>query len=197
MAPDVVADVCSTTQFDDDESVVAAFVLVMAWGSGTSNPRSLRNTRSALSDATRAATALRDSASALKAATEIETAQLAQVHRGFSLPGIQEAFFTKWFRFAGVNPERSWQPLILDSRVRATLNKTLDVWLNNLASYQAHRSSALHRLPVGPARLGRQTAATDDSFTAGVDPFHAQRLVRMTARTHKRLLRKHPPVLHT
>lgn len=46
--------------------------------------------------------------------------------------GVGEAFFTKWFAFAGFVPGRDWQPLILDSRVRATLHQTLDVWLNQL-----------------------------------------------------------------
>jgi hypothetical protein len=130
---DAVANVCSKIDLADDESVVAAFVLVMVWGSGTTNSRSLRNTHSALKNVKDAADILRDSALALRAATEIDSAELATAHRSFSLPGLREPFFTKWFSFAGVNPKRPWQPLILDSRVRATLHTTLDVWLNNLA----------------------------------------------------------------
>jgi hypothetical protein len=62
-----------------------------------------------------------------------ECPEQATTTRQFSLPGVGEAFFTKWFAFAGLTPERAWQPLILDSRVRATLHDTLDVWLNQLA----------------------------------------------------------------
>lgn len=43
------------------------------------------------------------------------------------LPGVGQAFFTKWFSFAGHTPTRIWQPLILDSRVYATLNDTLKI----------------------------------------------------------------------
>lgn len=131
---EVVADVCRTLDLTDDNAVVAAFVLVMAWGSGTSNPRSLRNTRSALQNVSGAARMLRDSAKALRAIADIDTDDLAAVHREFSLPGVQEPFFTKWFSFAGIKPERPWQPLILDSRVRATLNRTIAVWLNELTT---------------------------------------------------------------
>lgn len=46
---------------------------------------------------------------------------------------VGEAFATKWFAFAGATHGRGWQPLILDSRVRATLHNTLDVWLNQLS----------------------------------------------------------------
>jgi hypothetical protein len=129
---DAVADVCSKIALADDESVVAAFVLVMAWGSGTTNSRSLRNTRSALNSVKNAVAVLRDSATALRAVTEIDSAELVAAHRSFLLPGVREPFFTKWFSFAGVKPKRAWQPLILDSRVRGTLHKTLDVWLNDL-----------------------------------------------------------------
>ena len=163
VTPEGVAEVCSHVDLCDDESVVAAFVLVMAWGSGTSNSRSLRNTRSALQDVNAAARVLRDSALALRAVTEIDSAGLAAVHRQFSLPGVQEPFFTKWFSFAGVDPERRWQPLILDSRVRATLNTTLDVWLNNLTTKRndPHRYVAyLTAMHVWAEQLPQPTTAS-------------------------------------
>lgn len=127
-----VVDVCRSLDMANDDAVVAAFVLVMAWGSGTSNNRSLRNTKNALQDIGAAATALRQSATALRAAQHTADPSIAATHRQFSLPGIGEAFFTKWFAFAGFVPGRAWQPAILDSRVRATLHKSLDVWLNQL-----------------------------------------------------------------
>jgi hypothetical protein len=118
-------------RLDDDVEVIQAFVLVMAWGSGTTNNRSLRNTRKSLSDLGKAASVLRESASHLRSAGEFH--DVIDIHRGFHLPGVGEAFFTKWFAFAGRSPGREWQPLILDSRVRATLNTTLGVRLNQLA----------------------------------------------------------------
>jgi hypothetical protein len=129
---DAVINACNSTDIADDHAIVAAFVLVMAWGSGTSNSRSLRNTRKALQDLPVAATALRESATALRSVQHVDDSAIADAHRRFALAGIGEAFFTKWFAFAGFVPERDWQPLILDSRVRATLHKTLDVWLNGL-----------------------------------------------------------------
>ena len=148
---DAVVDACTSLDMADDEAVVAAFVLVMAWGSGTSNNRSLRNTKNALQDVGAAASALRQSATALRAAQHIVDPSIAAIHRQFSLPGIGEAFFTKWFAFAGFVPGRDWQPAILDSRVRATLHKSLDVWLNQLTD--THRDperyvaylTAMHR----------------------------------------------------
>jgi hypothetical protein len=134
VAPEAVAEVCRTIDLSDNGAVVAAFVLVMAWGSGTSNSRSLRYTRSALQDVKAAASVLCESASAVRAVAEIDSDDLAAIHRRFSLPGVREPFFTKWFSFAGANLERAWQPLILDSRVRKTLNRTLDVWLNDLTT---------------------------------------------------------------
>jgi hypothetical protein len=128
-----VTDICTSLDLADNEAVVAAFVLVMAWGSRTSNGRSFRNTRAALEDVPTAAAVLRASASTLRAVELVNDPAMLSAHRQFSLPGIGEPFFTKWFAFAGVVPDRDWQPLILDSRVRATLHDTLDVWLNNLS----------------------------------------------------------------
>nr|WP_236745963.1 hypothetical protein [Mycobacteroides abscessus] len=135
----------------DDDAVIAAFVLVMAWGSGTSNSRSLRNTRRALIDVSTAASVLRESATALRAVEQVTDPIIADTHRQFVLPGIGEAFFTKWFAFAGYVTGRQWQPLILDSRVRRTLHHTLDTWLNQLTD--VHRDperyiaylTAMHR----------------------------------------------------
>lgn len=131
---DAVINACSAMDLTDDHAVIAAFVLVMAWGSGTSNSRSLRNTRRALVDVPAAASVLRDSATALRTAEQVTDPVIADTHRQFVLPGIGEAFFTKWFAFAGYVPARRWQPLILDTRVRRTLNNTLNAWLNQLTN---------------------------------------------------------------
>ncbi|WP_372587068.1 8-oxoguanine DNA glycosylase OGG fold protein [Mycobacteroides abscessus] len=135
---DAVINACSAMDLTDDNAVIAAFVLVMAWGSGTSNSRSLRNTRKALVDVRAAASALRESAEALRAVEQITDPVIADMHRQFVLPGIGEAFYTKWFAFAGYAPGRQWQPLILDSRVRRTLHHTLDTWLNQLTDVHRH-----------------------------------------------------------
>ncbi|RIS81919.1 hypothetical protein D2E44_14875 [Mycobacteroides abscessus] len=148
---DAVINACSAMDLTADNAVIAAFVLVMAWGSGTSNSRSLRNTRKALVDVSAAASVLRESAAALRAAEQITDPVIADTHRQFVLPGIGEAFFTKWFAFAGYVHGRQWQPLILDSRVRRTLHDTLDTWLNRLTD--VHRDperyvaylTAMHR----------------------------------------------------
>jgi hypothetical protein len=118
-------------RLDVDADVIRAFVLVMAWGSGTTNGRSLRNTAKALGDVASAARALRESVHQLRSAEDIRDA--LDAYQSFRLPGVREAFSSKWFAFAWCNPERDWQPLILDSRVRSTLNKTLGVRLNQLA----------------------------------------------------------------
>nr|WP_255788287.1 hypothetical protein [Mycobacteroides abscessus] len=138
MTRDAVINACSAMDLTDDNAVIAAFVLVMAWGSGTSNSRSLRNTRKALVDVRAAASALRESAEALRAVEQITDPVIADMHRQFVLPGIGEAFYTKWFAFAGYAPGRQWQPLILDSRVRRTLHHTLDTWLNQLTDVHRH-----------------------------------------------------------
>jgi hypothetical protein len=130
---DAVVGACSTLDLANDEAVVSAFVLVMAWGSGTRNSRSLRNTRSALQNPGGAASVLRESAEGLRAAERINSSELLEAHRRFSVPGVGEPFFTKWFAFAGIRVNRDWQPLILDRRVRNTLHKTLGVWLNSFA----------------------------------------------------------------
>jgi hypothetical protein len=162
---DAVAKACSSIDFTNNESVVAAFVLVMAWGSGTSNSRSLRNTKTALGDVAAAATVLRDSATALRPIQRIDDVALADAHRKFSLPGIREAFFTKWFAFAGITAERAWQPLILDSRVRATLHNTLNVWLNQLTAKRRD-----------PERYVAYVAALHSWSTALPEPTTAARL---------------------
>ena len=126
-----VVRACAGMRLDIDADVIRAFVLVMAWGSGTTNGRSLRNTAKALGDVASAASVLRESVHQFRSAEDFRDA--LDAYQSFKLPGVRESFFSKWFAFAGRNPERDWQPIILDSRVRSTLNKTLGVRLNQLA----------------------------------------------------------------
>lgn len=119
------------TGVDDEEALRRAFLMVMVWGSGTSNNRSLRNTARALA-ATGATQQLRT------AALRCRDGQLEEAYAGFRLPGVGRSFFTKWFAFAGRLDGRAWQPLILDDRVIATLNKTLGISLRALADDRRH-----------------------------------------------------------
>jgi hypothetical protein len=114
------------TSMTDESAVRQAFVLIMAWGSGTSNPRSYRNTAKAL-----ASPHCTDRLTA--AASTCRSGALTDAYDEFSLPGIGRSFFTKWFAFAGRTVGRGWQPLILDDRVLATLNRTLNITTRSLA----------------------------------------------------------------
>ena len=123
---------CLAMDLNNRDQVLQTFVLVMAWGSGTTGSRGLRNTARALSDPDAAYTVLAGSARSLRAARSLSEA-LRQAHRDFKLAGVGRAFFTKWFSYAGYVPGRKWNPLILDSRVLATLNKTLHVTTRMMA----------------------------------------------------------------
>lgn len=103
---EAVLEVFRLLDMSDAEAVLAAFVLVMAWGSGTSNTRSLRNTRAALQNLGSAAKTLAQSAIALRTAQGVDDSAVTTAHREFSLPGVRESFFTKWFAFAGFVPGR-------------------------------------------------------------------------------------------
>ncbi|ONI72183.1 hypothetical protein BWI15_19120 [Kribbella sp. ALI-6-A] len=117
----VVADV----RLSDQEEVLSAFVLVMAWGGGTSG-RPMRNTQRALADPVAAHAMLESSAQTLRDAVSVDDGALEAAYGAWSLSGVGRSFFTKWFAFAGWSRDRKWQPLILDDRVFATLNKTLN-----------------------------------------------------------------------
>ncbi len=128
-----IRSACEATDLDDADQVLRAFVLVMAWGSGTSGTRGLRNTVSAVSCPDTAHKVLSNAAQALRRSKSISDHSLESVHAAFALTGVRQAFFTKWFSFAGHVPGRTWQPLILDSRVYATLNDTLGVTTISMA----------------------------------------------------------------
>ncbi|MFF0371262.1 hypothetical protein [Micromonospora sp. NPDC005087] len=134
---DHLASLLTSTNPDEPLQLRQAFVMVMVWGSGTSNTRSLRNTPAALA-AVRCADQLR------QAAELCRSSDLVRAYTRFALPGVRRSFFTKWFAFAGVEPGRSWQPLILDDRVLATLNHTFGVTLKDVAGERrwSHRYAA-------------------------------------------------------
>lgn len=123
---------CLAMDLNNQDQVLQTFVLVMAWGSGTTGSRALRNTARALSDPDAAYAVLAGSARRLRAARSLSES-LQQAHRDFKLLGVRRAFFTKWFSYAGCVPRREWNPLILDSRVLKTLNRTLHVTTRMMA----------------------------------------------------------------
>jgi hypothetical protein len=100
----------------DTDSVLASFILVAAWGSGTTNTRSLRYVPYALGDPLRAAYQLATSIEAIR------QNDLIGAYQRFELPGIGEAYLTRWFALAGRRAGRDWQPLILDAGARKALD---------------------------------------------------------------------------
>lgn len=70
---------------------------------------------------------LAEAAGRIRDAASLADGSLEQAQHDFHLAGVGQPFFTKWFTFAGHVPDRAWQPLILDSRVLATLYSTLGV----------------------------------------------------------------------
>lgn len=109
----------------DDEQLLRAFLLVMAWGNGTRSRWGFQNTARAFQDKQRLIKHLRDSRAALRQMSELDTAQLQSVAREWDVPGVRQSFYSKWFTFAGYVDERPWQPLILDYRVARTLSRTM------------------------------------------------------------------------
>jgi hypothetical protein len=131
---------CQAMGLANESDVVRTFVLVMAWGSGLTGSRSLRNTARALGDTPSAHKMLREATLRLRSAESFTDGALRQAHEDFRLPGVGQAFFTKWFAFAGYVPDREWQPLILDSRVYASLNKTLGVDTKSMAGSRLRKA---------------------------------------------------------
>lgn len=123
---------CRDMDLGDQDSVLSTLMLVMAWGSGTSS-RGPRNAAHATRNRETAHSILSQTARHLRESSALDDLSIGQAHRLFVLPGIRQAYFTKWFSFAGHVPGRTWQPLILDSRVLTTLNQTLGVTTTEMA----------------------------------------------------------------
>jgi len=131
---------CHAMDLANESDVANTFVLVMAWGSGLTGSRGLRNTARALADIPEAHRVLAEAAGRIRDAASLADGSLEQAHRDFRLAGVGQAFFTKWFTFAGHVPGRAWQPLILDSRVYATLNRTLGVDTTSMAGSRLRKA---------------------------------------------------------
>jgi hypothetical protein len=113
-----------TTDITAPDQVLAAFTMVVVWGSGVRS-RSYRNLPTALGTA--------DCAEQLSAsALACRAGDLVTAYRGMRLPGIGPAFFTKWFAFAGSGGNNKYRPLILDARVWRTLTTTLKITPSDL-----------------------------------------------------------------
>lgn len=135
----VVARLSEAVDVGDSDALATAFLLVQVWGAGTSGSRTIGHTRRALTAYEPLLHDLRATATTLRDGADYEA--LATAHRTWKAEGVGQSFFTKWFSFAGHVAGRSWQPLILDDRVYATLNRTLGVTTRGLAATRS-RSAA-------------------------------------------------------
>jgi hypothetical protein len=80
---------CTGADLDSSEQVLRAFVLVMAWGSGTTGSRSLRNTAHAVKDPVTAHARLATAARTLRATDDQEC--LRKAYANFDLPGVRQS----------------------------------------------------------------------------------------------------------
>lgn len=129
---DAVLEACAGLDLEDADRLLQAWVLAVVWGSGKTNGRAHRYLPESLRDPARAAHVLRSTATALRSLEVLEPTAIETAYRSFGLPGVGPSFFTKWFAFAGHVTGRGWQPLILDERVVASLNRTLGVRLADM-----------------------------------------------------------------
>lgn len=127
----------SVAATDDSESLLRAFLLVQAWGSGTSGSRTLRHTRAAFEDRENLVRSLSVTAEILRAGDA--PSAMAEAYGAWRCAGVGRSFFTKWFAFAGTKEAREWQPLILDDRVLNTLNDTLELSTKGIAGTRLWR----------------------------------------------------------
>lgn len=90
------------------------FIATLIWGRGKSNGRMLPGLMSALRSERCAET--------LCATSElVEAADLVGAYRRWDLPGLQEAFFTKWFWAVAGRRDVELRALVLDGRVWRSL----------------------------------------------------------------------------
>lgn len=158
-----LSEVAAKTSLADDRELLTLFLLVQVWGTGTSGNRTLRHTRTAFGDPAALLRSLRSTAGKLRAA-ETDTSPLETAYREWNVGGVGRSFFTKWFAFVGRVEGRAWQPLILDDRVFATLNETLDVKTSAMAasSNRARRYRAyVEHMHAWTAELATEPTTAD------------------------------------
>lgn len=122
----------SNTDFTSENDVLRLFWLVTAWGNGTKSARGFLNTKLAFANDPQIAAHLSCAATALQRSSSTE--DLDRACLTWQVKHIAESFYTKWFAFAGTQPGRAWQPLILDKNVRSILTNTLHAPLSAIAS---------------------------------------------------------------
>lgn len=157
---------CGAMDIADDREVLQAFVLTMAWASDGTVNATLRATATALRDPTRAHRILGAAAHRLRAAQSMQEGAIEDTHRAWSLRGVGQSLASHWWSCAGHVAGRTWQPLILDDKVYATLNRTLMIGgTTRLASsrrradrYRAY-VEAVHRWAVELRLEGRDADA--------------------------------------
>ncbi|TDE10122.1 hypothetical protein [Jiangella asiatica] len=175
VARDAALSACATMDLGDEKEVLQAFVLTMAWSSEGVGNQSLRATARAVRNPERAHRVLADSARRLRSAESLRDGTLEANHRAWSLWAVGQSFASRWWSLAGYVPGRSWQPLVLDERVYASLNRTLMIGgTTRLASsrrradrYRAYVET-LHRWAVELGIEGRRVDAARIAFVLGL-----------------------------
>lgn len=162
---------CRAMDIGSDREVLQAFVLTMAWASaGAVNP-TLRATARALADPDRAHRILGDSVRRLRSAEALHDGVLEANHRAWTLRGVGQSLASRWWAAAGQVAGRGWQPLVLDDRVYATLNRTLQIGgtarlagsRSRAVRYRAY-VDAVHRWAVELRLEGREADAERIAF---------------------------------
>jgi hypothetical protein len=132
---------CQKMNLDDQQSVVETFVLVMAWGTGITGSRGVRNTRLAVAAGPAATECLAESAQALRRSSHWTTQRCWRpTGRGPCLrwgrPSLPNGLLSPGSHTTDTRP---WNPLILDKRVHESLNRTLAVSTIDLADSRLRR----------------------------------------------------------
>ncbi len=171
---DAVRVACHSMDLGNQREVLQAFVLTMAWASAGAGNATLRATARALHDPDRAHRILAGSVRRLRSAETLHDGALEANHRAWSLRGVGQSPASRWWAAAGDVAGRAWQPLVLDERVYASLNRTLQIGgtarlassRSRAARYRAY-VDAVHRWAVELRLEGRDADAERVVFVLG------------------------------
>lgn len=165
---------CRAMDIGDEREVLQTFVLIMAWGSDGAVNATLRATAKALTDPGRSHRILIGSVRTLRSALSMQDGNLEANHRAWSLRGVGQSLASRWWACAGYVAGRTWQPLILDDKVYATLNRTLLIGGTTRLASSRHRADryrayveAIHRWAVELRLEGRDADAERIAFVLG------------------------------
>lgn len=107
---------------DGTSGLMRLFVASLVWGRGKSNGRMKPNLVRAIREMSG------DPSVLLATARFVRSSQFQAAYEACAIPGLREAFLTKWLYAAGlVLPRTAARPLVLDARVRASL-RSLGWW---------------------------------------------------------------------